>query len=745
MFCFSLFSFSCCKTKPNIGIFCKILRVNITMDDEYKSRAGTSYSSSRRRIANTAANTMRLLQDGRPTEAVCKCSANPELFAMMCDSTGMPEYVRMDKTFRPTSDDDVDRDDDSDDDDDDDDGANSLYSYNSGSDSDVADQSDVEKPALHAQLAQWAVQYNITDIALGKLLSILKPHHSNLPKDPRTLKKTPNTYEIKQVLGLDGGIGHYSHFGIHCGLMDLLRQQSGCNETTLVLQFNFDGLPLFKSSSMELWPVLCLVRQLNHRPFVVGLYCGAKKPGSLSDYLQDFVQELSTLLKKGVSCGDVHYGLELGCFVCDAPARAFLKNVKSHTAYYGCDKCKQKGVYIEGRMTFPNTDASLRTDEEVRQMSDDAHHHGPTPLAVLPVGLATGVVFDYMHLVCLGVCRRLINFWLRGPIHKGDSVASRLSAGTIRQLCLKIAKLCNSIPTEFARKPRSVYEVDRWKATEFRLFLLYTGPVLLCGVLSEVVYNHFLLLSVGITLLVSPKFCGPYADYAHSLLCLFVQQARHLYGEEFVVYNVHGLTHLAADVKRHGSLDCFSAFPYENKLKELKKLVRKPSCPLPQIIRRLSEERTTFSEICDVSDNSVMCERQHSDGPVPHGYDDAVQFTHLNAKTYKINIKRFSDCCVFVRSIGPVKVVNILSRSGTVYIVYKQFEQLLDLFESPLPSSSLEIYKVCGHLKKLFVCAFDDVLSKCILLPLSAMSDAANKKPSYAVLPVVHTFLDERA
>jgi len=82
-------------------------------------------------------------------------------------------------------------------------------------------------------------------------------------------------------------------------------------------------------------------------------------------------------------------------------------------------------------------------------------------------------------------------------------------------------------------------------------------------VLSEVVHNYFLLLSAGIALLVSPKFCGPHADYAHSLLCLFVEQARHLYGEEFIVYIVHGLTHLAADVKWHGCLDLFSAFPYE--------------------------------------------------------------------------------------------------------------------------------------------------------------------------------------
>ena len=203
---------------------------------------------------------------------------------------------------------------------------------------------------------------------------------------------------------------------------------------------------------------------------------------------------------------------------------------------------------------------------------------------------------------------------------------------------------------------------------------MYTGPVVLSGVLSDAVYNHFLLLSVGITLLVSPKFCGPYADYAHSLLCLFVEQAKHIYGEDFIVYNVHGLTHLAADVKQHGCLDLVSAFPYENKLQELKKLVRKRSCPLPQIIRRLSEKRTAFSELGVVSVDRILCEREHTDGPVPHGYSDAVQYAQLNAKTYKINIKRSADCCVLVRNIGPVKAVNILSHCSAVYIVYRRFE-----------------------------------------------------------------------
>lgn len=134
-------------------------------------------------------------------------------------------------------------------------------------------------------------------------------------------------------------------------------------------------------------------------------------------------------------CDSLHYSVELDCFVCDAPARSYLKNVKSHTGYNGCDKCKQDGVRMKNRMTFPETDAVLRTDDEFKTMHDDAHHHGPTPLSVLSIGLVTQFVFDYMHLVCLGVVRRLLNFWRRGPIKKDASVASRLCARDVIQHC----------------------------------------------------------------------------------------------------------------------------------------------------------------------------------------------------------------------------------------------------------------------------------------------------------------------
>jgi len=61
------------------------------------------------------------------------------------------------------------------------------------------------------------------------------------------------------------------------------------------------------------------------------------------------------------------------------------------------------------------------------------------------------------------------------------------------------------IPQQFSRKPRSLSEFKLWKATELRLLLLYTGPVVMDEFLLPDVYSNFLYLSVAIRLLLCPS------------------------------------------------------------------------------------------------------------------------------------------------------------------------------------------------------------------------------------------------
>ena len=117
----------------------------------------------------------------------------------------------------------------------------------------------------------------------------------------------------------------------------------------------------------------------------------------------------------------------------------------------------------------------------------------------------------------------------------------------------------------FARRPRSLKELDRWKATEYRSFLLYIGPIVMRNYLSNDVYSHFILLSSAARLL-SSEISASSVDHAAHFLKKFVSDAAKYYDPKFYVYNVHSLLHLPNDCLNYGKLTNFDAFPFENLL-----------------------------------------------------------------------------------------------------------------------------------------------------------------------------------
>lgn len=108
---------------------------------------------------------------------------------------------------------------------------------------------------------------------------------------------------------------------------------------------------------------------------------------------------------------------------------------------------------------------------------------------------------DYMHLICLGVMKKLIHLWIKGY------QISRLRAVDIDALSNDIITLHKYIPIEFARHTRGVNEVDRWKATEYRLFLLYLGPIVLEKYLNKDYLQHFCVLHCYTNFVSSRRLC----------------------------------------------------------------------------------------------------------------------------------------------------------------------------------------------------------------------------------------------
>ncbi|KAJ8050640.1 hypothetical protein HOLleu_03922 [Holothuria leucospilota] len=202
---------------------------------------------------------------------------------------------------------------------------------------------------------------------------------------------------------------------------------------------------------------------------------------------------------------------------------------------------------------------------------------------------------------------------MQGPL------SCRVSANFLRVISERLVMLQQSFSREFARKPRSLFEVKHWKATEFRTFLLYTGPVVLHGTIPGALYRNFLTLSVAMRILLNPAISAQYLQYAEDLLKVFVQNFGTVYGKQYLVYNVHSLIHLGDDARKFGALDDISAFPFESFLGHLKKLVRGPHYPLSQIVHRIIEKQELLCNTENVK-SVQLHKKPHLHGPLPREY-----------------------------------------------------------------------------------------------------------------------------
>ena len=154
------------------------------------------------------------------------------------------------------------------------------------------------------------------------------------------------------------------------------------------------------------------------------------------------------------------------------------------------------------------------------------HEKKGSPFIHANVPFVTLFVLDYMHLVCLGVMKRILKFLKNGPAicHPSQVQQSLISNDLI--------EMKQFVPSDFSRKPRSLIEHDRWKATEFRQFLLYTGPVVLKKILSSAMYSHFLTVRMGVAILMDSDNAerNSRIQYAKNVLKYFVENSYQYYG-----------------------------------------------------------------------------------------------------------------------------------------------------------------------------------------------------------------------
>lgn len=450
------------------------------------------------------------------------------------------------------------------------------------------------------KLRKWAIKNNVTLFALSELLKILKGSgHSSLPKDARTLLRTPQKIDVIKM-----GSGEYWYGGLRKKLIEICRKNNCSN--VIELTIHIDGTPVYKSSKSEFWPVQCSIKGVNMKAFFVAIYKGASKPPSAEAFLRPLLNEIHDLLGNGLPVTDTDVlEVRIDKFILDAPARAFLKCTIGHSGYFSCERCEERGEFLRkvpkrgknvkskqsGHVCLIGTTSALRTDESFRNQDNPEHHHDRSPLEELPIDMIRDIPLEYLHLILYGAMKRLLILWVEGTSY------FKFSSQDIIEISKKHVKANDTKPSEINRSNRPLSCLSFWKATEFRTFLLKTGPVVLQGHLTPEMYNHFLTLHCAVTICCS-KSLQTYVPVAKKLFRMFTEKFGDLYGEENKTYSIHSLIHVTDDVDRFGVFDQYSAFPGESNLGFLKKLVRGGHLPLQQVVRRIAE-RDSIEKICE--------------------------------------------------------------------------------------------------------------------------------------------------
>ncbi|VDP94646.1 unnamed protein product [Echinostoma caproni] len=201
--------------------------------------------------------------------------------------------------------------------------------------------------------------------------------------------------------------------------------------------------------------------------------------------MSSLIDDLRVLLCDGLFNGETEHTqrVELHSVIADAPTKALLKQIKQHSGYYCCPNCIQKAVYIKGRLAFRTGDAKARTDWDYCARVHDDHHTGISPFERLLVDMISVFPTDYMRAVCLGLMKRLIFVWQETGNNRRPPIGTSMWQVAQYRLMLAI----KSVTCEFSRRCRSLNNGEFWKATEYRQFMLYLGPVILHHILpSEV-------------------------------------------------------------------------------------------------------------------------------------------------------------------------------------------------------------------------------------------------------------------
>lgn len=569
------------------------------------------------------------------------------------------------------------------------------------------------RPSLLSDLITWFYDKKVNHEQLTGILQVLNKHgHPDLPSCSKTALKTVRKLPYIEVVSTKNTPAQFIYFGIKQNLeIEFKRGLSSIlKESTIQLVCNVDGLSIFTSSVWQFWPLLgqIFVKNCHTEPFVIALYYGDSKPADLETYFQEFIEEINVLQTTGFTYEETNFKFQLKYFICDSPARAFLKCIKSHNGFFSCDKCNVKGhTSNDGKKSIITYNVLAEENIEVRthltfvNKLHPQHHKDTTPLIKLKeFDMVNGFILDYMHAICLGTVRRLLNFWL-----KADS-NFRIKPVYRNIVARRMVEVGKYFPKEFHRRPRTTLELDRFKASEFRTIILYIGFAIFKGMLPREMYQHFLLLFCSCRI-VANNYDDQLSKKASEMIRKFVQQSHERYPSHEPVHNTHSLTHLIEQlINTNMRLDDVSCFSFENYLGKLKRSIRGYYKPFEQACKRIYEKQD-YLPYYSTQHNNIAFQTITTVKGVT---------TQIKFQNFYLSSEDENNSYIILRCMKVMKIRKIICKNdNSVFLSGSVYQKNVNAFEHPIPSSLLHIYKVDGLSAFQFTVTLQDVFTKCLL------------------------------
>ena len=205
---------------------------------------------------------------------------------------------------------------------------------------------------------------------------------------------------------------------------------------------------------------------------------------------------------------------------------------------------------------------------------------------------------EYMHLICLGVGKRLVELTYKVGENRVRVTTRKLTEPKVFNDLIRFIQVAR----EFSRRCRNL-DFGVMKASEFRNILLFFFPIVLQGIEDEFedekkVWLH-LVFMVRACVIPNNEFTNVNNDHVQSACKQFYILFEKCFGQNNCSYSVHVISHLL-QIRGDRPLTEKSAFKFESFFSEMRQLFHPGTVsPLKQVLQNCFVKRLLHSHRCE--------------------------------------------------------------------------------------------------------------------------------------------------